>query len=656
MLAARGDPPPPLLESEPPPAAASAPAPQPPLLSPADGATTSQDRPRIEARLPAPAGAGRFSLSLDAADVTGVAEVVGATIAYQPARPLSPGTHLVRLVIDGAATTWRFTVQPGASAETPATGGPRAEWSVKALGALTHQQASGGAADTTARLLVNSRASLQGERWYARETADLSLRQGLEGTTGFKLESRSYTGALGVRAGGYGAELQAGYFVPEFLDQSRLLTVGLPGGGVEARASAPGFTIGAYQNYDSRPAGVVAGTPGPSQSLRAAGAEAAIGGRLTVRVMALQATDQADASSAGGSGTAFGLLGRAVLGPAATIFIEAAQGKYTPNPGGPLGDRSGLALRLGLAGAAGGWGWTLDLRRTEDGYVNPANRGFAAGAATDRSGGDATVSKQLGPVSIGASLRHIQGGSSATGSLPSAREDGGTLFASTALGPALVLTASGQVTATRAGEDPVRLLPATQTLAAGGALSATELWRRLQLLESYAFQSSHDAMSGADTKVHTGQLAASGALSDAVLLGLTAAATRSDLPGGAGQSTALTAALHPTFLLPAWWLTVQPQLAWSSSRVATGTTRALDAQGQLTWNPPWLRSLLALQASGDWTRTELPGASRADTWRVMASLLVNWSLGSAPGALPVSPAGALPAAPANGPSAPARSR
>jgi hypothetical protein len=636
-LAGRGDPPPPLLLEEPPPppvtaaAATGGPSAPPPILSPAEGATTGSDRPRIEARFAAPVVPEQVVLILDAADVTGLAEVVGTTIAFQPPRPLLPGPHQVRLMVNGVTTSWQFTFQPGASSATGASGGPRREWTVSALGSVMHQQGDGIADDTTARLRLNSRADLAGEHWYLREVTDLAMRQGLQGTTGFALESRNYVGTAGIKGAGLGAELQAGYFVPWFLDQSRLLAVGLPGGGAELHLTAPHAQLGAWATYDGRPAGVVAGTVGPDQHLRAAGAQVdMLERRYSLRVVALQSQDDPGLNSVGGEGLVFGLLARAAIAPWATVLLEAARGQYTPHFGGPDVERSGLAFRLGLLGAVSRWSWSLDLRRTDVGYVNPANRGFASGAASDRSGGDLTVSRQLGMTTIGASAHHLQGGTSAGGSTPGAREDGGNLFVTSSLGRALTLSATGQATRSTADADLAHLVPATDNLALGGSLMATERWRRLQFFESLSLQQARNHLDKTTSTTTSAVLGASGNLTDWLLLGLNGSATSAELPAPAGHATTLTAAFQPTVLLPALRLTVQPRVAWTSSDAGGVRSETLNGQLMANWNPTWLRNLFALQASVDYghsTGSTLPVPT--DVVRFMAGLVVNWTASSA---------------------------
>ena len=654
-LAGRGDPPPPLLVEEPSPpqvtaaAGTTGPAAAPPVLSPAEGATTGHDRPRIEARFTTPLVQEQVVLVLDAADVTGLAEVAGVSVAFQPPRPLRPGPHHVQLVVAGVTTSWQFTFQPGASSAAEAPAGPRGQWSVSAQGSVMHQQGDGLADDTTARLRLDSRADLAGEHWYLREATDLAMRQGLQGTTGFRLESRNYVGTAGVKGAGLGAEAQAGYFVPWFLDQSRLLAVGLPGGGAELHLTAPHAQLGAWGTYDGRPAGVVAGAVGPEQRLRAAGAEVdTLGRRYSLRVVALQSQDDPGLFSVGGEGLAYGLLARAAIAPFATVLLEAAHGEYTPRFGGPDAKRSGLALRLGLLGATPAWSWSLDLRRTDDGYVNPANRGFATGAPSDRSGGDVTVSRQLGAVTVGVSARHLQGGTSAGGATAGAREDGGNLFVTSSLGPAVTLSATGQATRATADADPARLVPQTDSLATGGSLTATERWRRLQFFESLSLQQARDRVSDTSSTTTSGVLGANGNLTDWLLLGLNGSATSVALPAPAGHATTVAVAVQPTVLLAALRLTVQPRAAWTSAEAAGVKHETLDGQVLATWSPAWLRSLLALQASADYARTSGPTTTTpAEVLRLMAGLVINWSASSA--AAPPGPADPLAAAPVRSP-------
>jgi hypothetical protein len=623
--------------------------------SPAQGARISEARPRVEVTLRAPVPLEGMSIAVDAMDVTGNLRVEGTVAFVVLPQPLQPGLHMVRLFVQSSPVSWTFTYDPSAApAAQAASAGPRADWSLNVLGTLT--AVASGDDPTTARLRLNSRAELQGNGWFARENVDLALREDFRGGARLVQESRNYLVNAGFQGrSGFGADALVGFFSPDFLDQSQLLAIGLARGGVEARVTTPLGSAAAYRSYDARPGGVVSGSFGPSQTIWAGGLQTPTSGRYSLRIIGLEAEDEPGSNTVGGKGLAVGLLGKAAFSSAATFLAEAAHGKYDFNPGGPPSS-AGWAFRFGLLGAIESWSYTLNLRQTDDTFVNPANRGFTAGAASDRTGGDLSLTKLFGTVATGISYRHLRGGGSSGFISPSVREDGGNLFASVPVSQILTVFAAGNATWNRAGEDPNNGLPPTDRWVWGGSLTASEKWGRFLFSESYTYQKVDDRVNALFGQIiHTALLSAGGPLFPVLSLNAVASGTRVELAPPAGRTDQLSLSLQPTVLLPWIWLSLQPRLAYAvtNNDALPLSNKTGAVQLLASWEPPWERSLLAIQASADWTRlSALPGSVNT-TFRLFANVVVRWSAGSAgvaPSAPPPPPSaawvpGALPPAP-----------
>ena len=125
----------------------------------------------------------------------------------------------------------------------------------------------------------------------------------------------------------------------------------------------PGVRASYYQNFSSRPAGLVAGNFGPEQDVQAFAVRLPVSSRWDFRFLGLRVEEEAGLYSPGGEGRALGIFGRFAVSPAISLFVEAARGSFDQR--GPLEELEGNAFRLGFSGQRGTWGYTLNLRRTD---------------------------------------------------------------------------------------------------------------------------------------------------------------------------------------------------------------------------------------------------------------------------------------------------
>ena len=126
------------------------------------------------------------------------------------------------------------------------------------------------------------------------------------------------------------------------------MTAGLARGGVVGKVQTPWVSASYYETFDPRPAGVIAGTFGPEQKVKAAALEApGDPGRFVLRGIAFQVEDQPGFNSAGGKGKLWGGFGKYVLSPALTILAEGAARRVHAEPGSAEGVQSGNAFRPG---------------------------------------------------------------------------------------------------------------------------------------------------------------------------------------------------------------------------------------------------------------------------------------------------------------------
>jgi hypothetical protein len=580
-------------------------------LSPPAGSVVETAQPVIEASWSGPLAADEVLLFVDGTEVSRVSEVSPESIRYLPLVPLEPGEHAVELQLGVRSVGWSFVVEPVAAAgEAAATAAPPPAFLDGLFNAELSTSAPGGDEPRDleeARLAASVQLGARRPTGAVQTTADLSWHRPLEGDdASTEQESESWLARVEGRSGAAAAETSVGYGAPTFLAETEYLTAGLARGGAEGALGSPGRArLAYYQSFDPELGNVAGGVFAVDQDLRAAAFE--VGGeerRFVLRALGLEVKQEAGDFDAGGEGRSFGLFGRFRFGSALSLVFEGARGEFEPGEGSYETEREGDAYRLGLEGGAGTFSYALDLRRIEQGFVNPANRGLTPGGRSDRDVIELSLGKSFARSNLQALLQRLEGGD---GFGPPVTVDAVRLDYSATLGPAFHLALGGNLTATEGEADPDLFLPETDRRDWGLTASATATLGSLQLTPQASVQVQEDRNDpAADLTTSNVGLSAFAPGGGGFSLSGSLNGTRVDAdPTTAGRTDNLAATLQPSWEIAAASLRLQPLLSYTET---TNDLLGLDTTTEnyvltVSWNPPRLGSLIALEVTGDWSRT-----------------------------------------------------
>ncbi|HYO77297.1 MAG TPA: hypothetical protein VE010_12595, partial [Thermoanaerobaculia bacterium] len=424
---------------------------------PAAGGEVTTERPRIGAQWSGAVPAEQVALVLDTTDVTAVSTITPTSITYDALLPLAPGPHTVRMSAGELTESWTFTVTTANAAATPAADTPsdtpaapapadsaapaepglRRDWALTPVATISTRS---GEEQDTGSVQLSTQADLAGGALSSKFAGDVSFRHPLEGDGDTVQESQNWLMTFGGRQGGYSEQLTAGYAVPEFLDQTQFLTFGAARGGASGKVGTPFGTLSAFTTFESPITGVVAGSFAPVQKVRAYAYEAPTNTqRFLLRAIGMDVDEEPGLYTNGGSGDSFGVFGRYTISPWMNVVAEAARASFT-TLGALEPEREGNALRFGVNGMRGRIGYQLNLRRTDAGYLNPADRGFTPGSVSDRQGGDLSLTAMFGRTSLSVTARHLTSGGSSESLSPDASENGLTATLSSMFGEILTVS------------------------------------------------------------------------------------------------------------------------------------------------------------------------------------------------------------------------
>lgn len=615
-------------------------------VEPREATSVSSDRPHIAASWSGAVSTADVSLILDQTDVTAIATITPVGITLDPLLPLAEGPHRVALGLGAVTHAWTFNVSSTAAAApgaTPATAGAkkadqsfRNDWVITPGGTLTLVRD----ANDDLRFKISGQHDLARGPLTSKATADVSIKRELDAPRRTIQESRNWIGTVGAKQQSVSEELTVGYAQPDFLDQAQLVTTGLARGGVQGKVRLRFATASYYQTFSTRPSGLVTGTIGPEQKLRAFALQRSPSTDSDLRLVALETRDDAGFNSAGGKGTAIGIFARRTLGGAIVMF-EAARGKFDPDAGSALQERSGNAFRLSLTGTSPILGYALNLRRTDADFVNPANRGFTAGGVPDRTGGDLTLTKMIGRTSLSAQLRHLRDGNSSGQLVPSVRESGANASLSTTFGQRTSFSLNGTLTTNKGDARPDLFFPRTDRKLSGLTGTLGETLGRLTLSQTVVWQKMDDRVSNlADQTIRTATFSGAGSVSRKFNVSAVLSGTRSEGNATIGRTDQILFSLQPSLTLPALWLSLQPRAMIARSKNGVFDTKTTTEQyaALVSFNPPYRHSLLSLQLSADWSRNRVSLLPTPDfTRRYVGALSFSWGAGNGAAAQLVAP-------------------
>lgn len=526
-------------------------------------------------------------------------------------------------------------VPAAAASEAPAS---RTDWAVVALGTPTFIEGSAEDQRDDVRLQLSAQGDLADSTRSTQFAGDISFKRQFDEPNHTIQESRNWLVRAGAEQGGFREEGVVGFAAPSFLDQSQLLTSGLVRGSAEGKLLSPVGSLAYYESFDSALGGAVAGNFGPQQKIRAGAFQAAGDvGRFLFRVIAMEVDDQPSPYSSGGKGEAYGLFGKITVSPLLTALLEVARGEFRSVGEDPQAKREGYGYWLGLAGATGGFAYTMNLRNIEEGFVNPANRGLTAGGVPDHLGGDLSLTQVLGRASVALQYRHVQRGLSGESGAPTLRQDTGNLTVNTSLGSRISLSASGNLVRDRGEEDFARFLPRSDRVQAGWTLTASETPGRITFSESFSFSQLRDKIHpSTDQEIRTASVTAGGMLLTNFNLTALISGSRSEGTVTVGRTEQTLVSLQPSLAIPSLFLSLQPRATYARSKNdLTNFDNRLEQYGALLHIAPrWSNSLLSLQLSGDWIRSRNRGQPDASDFlhKYAATFTLRWGAGHGPAA------------------------
>jgi hypothetical protein len=257
--------------------------------TPAPGSSTSQLQPSISVSFQTPVNPADVSLMVDDIDITTLAQITEAKVAYTPPLTLAGGEHNVNLTVGSDATTWKFTVltpavpapsaAPATTALEPATDAeaPPAsmagEMPKASAGAAAHhtqtsssqnavrpslegqigmntQWVSGSNPPDTNVLSAAEHMTYQKGPWHVEANGSGALNSVLnpEVMRTIKGLVNDYVLQVGYKQEGWGANLRFGIVTPVLFTGAQFVTAATPRQGVELTLKSPGGTLGYFVN------------------------------------------------------------------------------------------------------------------------------------------------------------------------------------------------------------------------------------------------------------------------------------------------------------------------------------------------------------------------------------------------------------------------
>jgi hypothetical protein len=596
---------------------------------PLPDSTMSAAQPHIAASWKGAVNRELVSLRVDSTDVTALAAIEPTSIGYDPLVALEPGRHSVGLIVANHEKEWSFTVDPPPASSEVSDRALRGDWVVTPMGTVTLVRDT----EDQARTQFSAQTDIATKSFSNKGTGDVSLMHDFEDSRTVQ-EGRNWLFDLGAHQQTVREVLQLGFSQPDFLDQSQFLTTGLPRGGALGKVIFPFGAASYYQTFTARPAGVSSGTFGPEQRVRSAAYQLPASDRWDLRVLGIRVDDFPGINSLGGTGDAVGVFVRYMRGPALRAIFEGARGAFDPAAGSDDRALDGNAWRFALDGIIGTTTYAVNVRKTDAGFVNPANRGFTAGGVPDRIGGDLSLTKMLGLTTLSLQLRHLQDGTAPDVLLvPKTRQSGIVASVQRAFGQRVSLSVSGNATKDSGDALEELFMPKTDRLSSGVSVTLSEFSSRYNFSQTISRQDFSDRINElSENTTSAVTLTASATLTRLLSLSGVVSGNRSEGSVIAGTTDVYTAALQPALNIPRLFLSLMPRASFTKSRndLFGSDSTSEQYQALATFAPQWFDSVVAVQVSVDWSRSQFSGnPSPAPFVRTYTGTInLHWKLGS----------------------------
>ena len=424
--------------------------------TPPPNSNINDPEPTISATFPTPVNPADVSLMVDDIDITSMAQVTGAKVAFTPPLALAGGDHNVNLTVGNEATTWKFTeaapalptppavnaaatFQPGTDAEAPpsllgtlplpsailsvpkppgaggkevprppAKSGPSEEGQISA----NTQWASGSNPPDTNTISVAQRVMYEDGPWRVEVNGsgllNSTLNPGAQRTSQGRVND--YVLELGYKTANWGTNLRFGTVSPVLYTDAQFVTAATPRQGAEVTLTTPAGTFGYFVNTNDEALGGGAGI-NFHQQLMGASWQAPLPKWAQFRLMWLSAQDIGAPTSvafdsmgnpiitpnpvaAKSSGDVYGALLNIHVTPKWLWSSEYAFSEDNPNTNDPtLSFGFGRAWRTGISGQTGGTNMNVTYRDVSPNFGNPANPSLTQSSQSNLRGVDSAITQ-----------------------------------------------------------------------------------------------------------------------------------------------------------------------------------------------------------------------------------------------------------------------
>jgi hypothetical protein len=418
--------------------------------TPAPNSSTNQLQPTISVSFQAAVNPTDVSLMVDDVDITTLAQVTEAKVAFTPPLALAGGDHNVNLTLGSEAATWKFTVvappapappptgvpaatmQPGTDAELPPTlpgvlprpatvaaaHHPAAQAAAKPTRPSEEGQISSSTQWASGSNPPDSNVFSVSERMtYHRGPWNMEINgSGLENSTLNPEAQRTSQGRvndyiiqLGYKKGNWGANLRFGIVSPVLYTDAQFVTAATPRQGAEIALTTRAGTFGYFANTADEALGGGAGI-NFHQQMMGASWQAPLPKWAQFRLMWLSAQDTGAPTSVSfdsqgnpiilpnpvapkSTGDVYGALLNIHIHQKWLWSSEYAFSRENPDTDEDSKSEFGRAWRTGISGQSGKTNVNVAYRDVSENFGNPANPSLTLASQPNLRGVDSAVTE-----------------------------------------------------------------------------------------------------------------------------------------------------------------------------------------------------------------------------------------------------------------------
>jgi IPT/TIG domain len=418
--------------------------------TPLPNGSTKQLQPTISVTFQTAINPSDVSLMVDDVDITTLAQVTEAKVAFTPPLALAGGDHNVNLTVGNEAATWRFTVvaplaaaqlgvpatvttQPRTDAELPpvvpgvlpnpaaittahhpkAAQGPAKATRPSEDGQISSntQWASGSNPPDSNTFSVAERMMYSEGPWHVEINGSGLLKSILNPEVQRTSQGRvnDYVIQLGYKKGNWAAQLRFGIVTPVLYTDAQFVTAATPRQGAEITLTTRGGTLGYFANTNDEALGGGSGI-NFHQQMMGASWQAPLPKWAQFRLMWLSAQDTGAPTSVSfdaqgnpiilpnpvapkSTGDVYGALLNIHLRKKWLWSSEYAFSRENPDAAQFSKSEFGRAWRTGISGQSGQTNVNVAYRDVGENFGNPANPSLTQASQPNLRGVDSAVSE-----------------------------------------------------------------------------------------------------------------------------------------------------------------------------------------------------------------------------------------------------------------------